>query len=480
MYPNEKFIPPAPALPGDKPLPQVPEAEKALIGSVLVNPEAMAFLAGLVQPSDFFNSENQKLWEACSMMFERGNVITPPAIATILKNSGELEQAGGFKYIAALVSLSVGMDSCEIYAQQVRDCATRRRMITAAYEIVAEGYAGVHETDDFLSRAEAKIIAVTDVQASNEVLSIGTVATEKLEKLEEIKRSGNSTSGVPSGLDALDQILNGFRKSCLILIAGRPGSGKSGIAANICVNAARNQYHVLFASLEMSNEQQIERMYSILTGIDGSRIQTVKYISRDQFDALSRACDTLQRIPLFIDDTSKMTTMELYAKCRRMRAQGRLDLVVVDYLQIMTPSDKRLPREQQVSGIGRDLKMIAKKLDIPVIALTQLNRKTEDRAGLDKRPQLADLRESGSLEQESDVVIGLYRPDYYKKEGDKTKKPETLNQEETTNRIDIDILKHRQGACGIVKGNFNPATMTLGPWKPEDNDIRADMSWQQK
>jgi len=439
--------------PGEVPPPHSPEAETALLGTILVDQTAFPFAAEHVRAEDFFMPAHQQIFEAMSRLFETGAGIDPVTVADALRTHGHLESAGGMARLSELINDAAPSTSAEYHAKIVKDKALVRRMIATASSIVSEGYAAELEPKEFMDRAEAAIFKASEARLSGTIQRLDETLDHAMERIEYQYEHRVHTIGVPTSYRHLDNMLLGLQKSDLIIIAARPSMGKTSFALNLALNASRNEprHHTLFCSLEMSEPQITDRLLCIQSMIESGRIRK-GFLAPADMDHLRRVREEMRDIPFYIDDSPRLGVLELRAKARRMAWNGRLDLVMVDYLQLMDPSDKRVSREQQISEISRSLKALAKELQIPVVALSQLSRAPEQRKGDDRRPILSDLRESGAIEQDADVVMFLYRPEYYDRE--KTK-------EEDRNVLEIIVAKQRNGATGKVRLTFRPDTMTV-------------------
>ncbi|HNZ03354.1 MAG TPA: replicative DNA helicase [Myxococcota bacterium] len=463
-------------LPGDKPPPHSPEVEAALIGSCLVNPNVFPLIAAEVAREEFYDARHQHLFEAMSSLFNKNVLIDPVTVANVLKEMRLLENAGGADYIGSLVALSIPIEGCEHYARIIRNSAALRRMIFTAAEITSEAYNGGYDPEEFLTRSEEKLLAAGEKRITKVVKPIGELVGPALEQIEYRKANHTAAIGISSGYRRLDDLVHGFQDTDLIILAARPAMGKTSFALNVAMNAAfRQRKAVLFVSLEMGEEQITNRILCVRTAIESSRLGTeAQYLTREDMARLREAANDLQSVPLFIDDTARIGMLELRAKARRLKASGKLDMVMVDYLQLMDPSDKKVSREQQISEISRGLKAMAKELHIPVIALSQLSRAPEIRQG-DKRPMLSDLRESGAIEQDADIVMFLFRPEYYAKKSnaDKTggkgsKPPEADSRLEggisVAGLLEVIVAKHRNGPTGRAALRFIPDSMSVTDW----------------
>jgi replicative DNA helicase len=445
-------------IPGQIPPPQAVEVEAALIGCLLVNRDVFPLVAGNLTVDDFYDHRHNQIWSVIANLFQENVIVDPITVANVLKSQKQLQSIGGVEYLSELVSMSVPSEGAEHYAKIIRDHAVLRRMITTAAEITSEAYHGGYDVTEFLSRSESKLLKVSEQRETKKTRPIIELVDEYIVEMDYKRQEHTAAIGVSSGYDNLDHYTGGFRPSRLYIIGGRPGQGKTALALNLTMNFARAQKHTLFASLEMSGDELTGRAISLETGLESSRIQNPKWLSGWDMQKVHEARERFAALPLFIDDKAHMTLIELRAKCKTLQSQGQLDVVIVDYLQIMSPADKRIPREQQIAGVSNGLKTLAKDLHIPVISLAQLSRESDKRAGGDKRPQMSDLRESGQIEQDADLVMFLYRPEYYKK-GPKTETDPTQK-----GLMEAIIAKNRHGAVGTAYMKFTPETTGVSVW----------------
>jgi replicative DNA helicase len=447
------MTPPPTFRPGDREPPNAPEAERGVLGAILVDATAMASAAEYVKADDFFHPAHQKVMAAMVRLFEAAQGIDPVTVANSLREHGELDAVGGMPFLGTLVAEAASSASVEYYAQIVRDKAAVRTMISTASGIVSEGYAAELEPREFLDRAEAKLFAAGEARLHGRVRRLDEALDEAVERIELLRERHEHVTGIPTGYPRLDSMLLGFQPSDMIVIAARPSMGKTSFALNLALQATRDAGKaVLFTSLEMSEAQLANRLLCLHAGIESNRMRG-GYIAAAEMDRLRDAREQLAAVPLYIDDSPKVTVLELRARARRMKYQGNLDMIMVDYLQLIDPSDKRISREQQISEISRSLKSMAKELSIPVVALSQLSRAPETRPGKEKRPMLSDLRESGAIEQDSDVVMFLYRPEYYERDEDK--------KQELKGKLEVILAKQRNGPIGTVDLRFIAETMQV-------------------
>ncbi len=445
--------------PGEVPPPSSPEAETALLGTILVDQTAFPSAAEHIRSEDFFAPAHQAIFDAMTRLFEIGSGIDPVTVANALRTHGQLEAAGGMARLSALINDAAPSTSAEHFAKIVKDKALVRNMIATASAIVSEGYGAELEPKEFLDRAESKLFAAGEARPTGTIKRLDEALDAAMSRIEHQYLHRTHTTGIPTGYRHLDGKLLGLQKSDLIIIAARPSMGKTSFALNLALNASRAEPHhrTLFCSLEMSEPQITDRLLCIQSMVESGRIRK-GWLVPAELEHLRSTREFMRDIPMYIDDSPKLTVLELRAKARRMARRDGLDLVMVDYLQLMDPTDKKVSREQQISEISRSLKALAKELQIPVVALSQLSRAPEQRPGKDKRPILSDLRESGAIEQDADVVMFLYRPEYYEREATK---------EEDRNVLEIIVAKQRNGPTGKVRLTFRPDTMTVADREEE-------------
>ena len=421
------------------------EAEQAVIGGVFVHNAIFHELVDLISSEDFYSPVHQLIYASFEELYRKTQPIDMITTAEELAHLGRLESVGGPVYLSELASSVVSAGNALHHAKIVKEKSARRRLIQAAGEIIGEAF----ETDSvetLLDEAEQKIFQIADSRTS----TVFTPSKDAVDRIFNIltKRVENHSliTGVPSGYEKLDEMTAGLQPSDLIIIAGRPSMGKTAFALNVALRASiRAEKSVAVFSLEMSTDQLIQRLLCVQGKVELSRVRTGFHLTDDDWSKLYDAAHHLSNARMFIDDTPALSTMELRARCRRLKAEKGLDLVVVDYLQLMRSSMRTDSREQEISDISRNLKALAKEMNIPVIALSQLNRKVEERT--DKRPMLSDLRESGAIEQDADVIMFLFREDFYKrKEGDG---PRPLSE-----KAEVILGKQRNGPIGTVELAF--------------------------
>ncbi|MBI3397775.1 MAG: replicative DNA helicase [Deltaproteobacteria bacterium] len=392
--------------------PQNSEAEQSVLGGILIENDAIDKVVGILDQSgeDFYRDAHRKIYKAMLLLSDKNEPIDFVTLLAALKNMGTLESVGGSSYLAALVESTPTAANIVYYAKIVREKALLRRLINSSTEIVSRCYDGGEKIEDLLDDAEKTIFEVAQDKTKRSFYSIKDLVTQTFKAIEELSGRDGHVTGVPTGFDRFDELTSGLQPSDLIVIAGRPSMGKTAFALNIAQNAAETGSPVAIFSLEMSKEQLVQRLLASKAKVDLYRLRSGKLRDED-WSKLIRAVDSLHEAPLFIDDTPAQSVLEIKAKARRLAKQHGIKLIVVDYLQLMKGRHNADNREQEISDISRSLKAMAKELYIPVIALSQLSRMAERRE--ENKPQLADLRESGAIEQDADVVAFVYRKELY-------------------------------------------------------------------
>jgi len=424
--------------------PQNLDAERSLLGSVLISQDAFFKIFDIIKAEDFYDSSNKLIFAAIVKLVEEQKPVDLVSLTNALAEKGELETVGGNNYIADLTTSVATASHAKHYADIIAEKSLRRRLISASEDIVELSFDEADsDTHSILDAAEQKIFNVAKNSVKSDLISIETILTEQFDKLELLHQQGGKLAGIPTGFIDIDRKLAGLNRSDLIIIAARPAMGKTTLALNIAHNIAIDEnLPVLFFSLEMSKEQLVDKMLSTESGVDNSKLRTGDLTDED-FENLSHAWGALGEANMYIDDTPGITVTEMRAKARRLSYKQKPGLIVVDYLQLMSGTGRELGnRVQEVSEISRGLKLLARELDVPVIALSQLSRSVETRHP--QIPQLSDLRESGSIEQDADIVSFLYREEYYN--------PETEKKHIT----DLIIAKFRNGPTGKVELYFKP------------------------
>ncbi|MBU1092807.1 replicative DNA helicase [Patescibacteria group bacterium] len=426
--------------------PQNIDVEKSLLGSLLLDKDAIIKVADILVPNDFYEERHGIVFATMLALYEKMRPIDVVTLSNALKDEKKLDKIGGASYLTNLAGSLPSTASVVHYAEIIKEKSTLRSLISAGADITAFGRAEGKDVDILLDEAEQRLFAVARKYLRGGFVSVRDVLDEAFERIDKLHENRGQTRGVPTGFKQLDHILSGFQKSDLIVVAARPSMGKTSLALNFALNAATNGYAVGMFHLEMSKDQVVDRLISAQSGIDSWRLRTGN-LREEDFAKLSDAMSKLAEMPIYVDDSPGSNVLEMRTKARRLQSDKKLDLLVVDYLQLMEARRSSDSRVQEISEISRGLKALARELNIPVIAVSQLSRAVEMRPR--KTPQLSDLRESGAIEQDADVVMFIYRDDYYNKESDRP------------NVADLIIAKHRNGPTGQIELYFKPETMTF-------------------
>lgn len=428
--------------------PQNVEAEQAVLGAMLLSHDAVIVAMEKLQSQDFYRDVHRIIFEAMEHLHRENKEIDVITLPDELKRMKKLDDVGGLEYVLNLPNLVGSAANIEYYANIVAEKALARNLISTCTELTTEAYDGQKETETLLDDAERRILQLSDTKNRGDFASVGAVVEVTLDKITKLYENKASLTGLPTGFRDLDRMTSGLQPSDLILVAARPSMGKTAFTLNIAQNVGVRQHKtVAFFSLEMSQEQLVQRLLCQIAHIDSQKLRTGQLNSDEEWTRLTDACDKLYESPIYIDDTPGISVAEMRSKARRLKSEHGLDLIIVDYLQLMQGRNAE-SRQQEISEISRSLKALARELKVPLIALSQLSRSVESRQ--DKRPMLSDLRESGALEQDADIVSFLYREDYYDKE--------TENQHIT----EVILAKHRNGPVGSVKLYFkNEFTLFL-------------------
>jgi replicative DNA helicase len=422
--------------------PQNLEAEQCVLGSVLLQQGALAKILDLLIPEDFYREAHKIIFTAMVSLFEKNEPQDIITVTNILKNKNQLDELGGPAYLANLTDIVPVAANITYYAKIIRSKAILRRLIQTSTEIAARCYEEQDDIDRLVDDAEQTIFEISHSKSNQAFQALSKIIPETFKKIERLAEKKELITGVPTGYDDIDKITAGLQSSDLIILAGRPSMGKTALAMNIVQNASIfNKIPVGVFSLEMSKEQLGMRMLCSVSRVNSQELRT-GFIRDTDWPKLARATGILSEAPIFIDDSPAISVLEMRAKSRRLKAEHNIGLVVVDYLQLMRGRSGAERREQEISEISRSLKAMAKELDLPVIALSQLNRSLESRPN--KRPQLSDLRESGAIEQDADVICFLYRDEVYNKSEDNPKR----------GIAEIIIGKQRNGPTGTVELTF--------------------------
>ena len=427
----------------EKLLPQNIEAECGVLGSIIIDPEAIVQVAEFLFPDDFYRDAHRTIYEVIIQLYEQREAADFITICDELERRNKLEDVGGASYITSLINLVPTSGNVEYYGRIVERNAILRRLIEAAGQIAAVAYQE-EDADVALDKAEQLIFNISQRHARSDFALLRDILSAYMNKLDQLHERRGTIVGVPTGFTDLDHLTGGLQKSDLIILAARPAIGKTSLALTMAHNTAiKHQRSVAIFSLEMSKEQLVQRLLSMDAAIDQQRLRT-GWIEDDEWERIVYAMGTLSEANIWIDDTAGISTVEMRSKARRLHAERNIDLIIVDYLQLMqsmSGSGRRNEnRVQEISEISRNLKSLARELNVPVLALAQLSRAVESRQS--KVPQLSDLRESGSIEQDSDIVMFIYRDDVYN--------PET----ERKNIADIIVAKHRNGPVGTISLYF--------------------------
>ncbi|UHA75391.1 replicative DNA helicase [Paenibacillus sp. 481] len=418
--------------------PQNMEAEQAVLGAILLQSEAMITAMERVQSVDFYNPAHQMIYEAMIELGEENQPIDLVTLTAKLQDKKQLEDIGGVSYLTKLANAVPTAANVDYYAEIIEEKSMMRRLINTATQIVSEGYAGGEDVAGMLSDAERRILEISNRRSSSGFIAIKDVLMEVYERVEFLNTQKGGTTGIPSGFPDLDKMTAGFQRNDLIIVAARPSVGKTAFALNVAQNVGvRAKETVAIFSLEMSAAQLVQRMICAESNVDATRLRTGQ-LEDDDWEKLTMSIAALSEAEVYIDDTPGVTVADIRAKCRRLKKERGLGMILIDYLQLIHGRGKAGEnRQQEVSEISRTLKQIARELEVPVIALSQLSRGVEQRQ--DKRPMMSDLRESGSIEQDADIVAFLYRDDYYNQDTEKK------------NIIEIIIAKQRNGPVGTVE-----------------------------
>jgi replicative DNA helicase len=424
------------------------DAEQAVLSAMLIDQDAILRATEHVDHTMFYREGHRRLFRAMVAISERGDVVDPLTLSDELQRRGELDASGGKDYIGFLVDAVPTSANVEYHAKIVREKALLRRLIEASTDIVADAFDARQTAGDLLDHAESRIFEISQQRGREGFTRIKELLWPTMERIEALQRGGKSITGVASGFTDLDELTSGFQASDLIVVAARPSMGKTAFILNVAQHAAiEHNVPVALFSLEMSKESLVQRMLTGEARVDAQKLRK-GMLRDDDFPRLARAAGILAQAPIFIDDSPAITLLEMRSAARRLRADANIGLVVVDYLQLIQSASDAENRTQEISQISRSLKALAKELAVPVVALSQLSRATEQRT--DKRPQLSDLRESGAIEQDADLVMFIYRQEMY--EGPTDKDGNSLE-----GRAEVIVGKQRNGPTGIVNLFFHKA-----------------------
>ncbi|MCH3915196.1 MAG: replicative DNA helicase [Acidaminococcaceae bacterium] len=419
--------------------PQNVEAEQSVLGAMLLDGNAIDRVAEILRPEDFYRQDNRVIYEAILALRAKSQAVDLVTVTEELRHLGKLDEVGGTATITALSNAVPTAANVMYHAKIVEEKALRRQLISAATDVASTGYEEEKDIAETIDSAEQKILAVANRRNTGEVTKIKDIVKSAMGRIEKLYDSKEAFTGLPTGFTDFDRMTSGLQPSDLIIVAARPSMGKSSLVLNIAQYVAlKGKKSVAFFSLEMSKEQLVQRLLCSEAGIDASRLR-IGQLQDEEWPKLVQAADKLSNAKIMLDDTPGITALEMRSKARRWKNENGLDLIIVDYLQLMQGTSKRSSdnRQQEMSDISRSLKGLARELNVPVVALSQLSRSVESRTS--KRPMLSDLRESGALEQDADIVAFIYREDYYD--------PDTENK----NIAEFIIAKHRNGPVGTVQ-----------------------------
>ncbi len=420
--------------------PQSIEAEEAVLGSLLIDADAIIRIATVLRAEDFYREKHGWIYEAILDLHERREPVDLLTVCDELERREQLDEVGGTVFVTSLVNAVPTSIHAEHYARIIERAATRRRLIDAAGQIAALGYQEADDVGEVVDRAEQLLFGVSERRISRDLVPIKQVLSDYYDRIEYLTRHQGEVIGIPTGFADIDGLLGGLQRSDMIILAARPSVGKTSLALSMAHNAAlKFGQRVAFFSLEMSSEQVVQRLISAETGIDSQTLRQGK-IAGDEWARFMKATSDLSETHLYIDDTPGISALELRTKARRLQAEFGIDLLMIDYLQLMRGDTRSENRVQEISSISRSIKALARELNVPIVALSQLSRGVEART--DKRPILSDLRESGALEQDADVVIFIYRDELYNE------------NTERKNIADVIVAKHRNGPTGVVSLYF--------------------------
>lgn len=426
--------------------PQSQESEKALIGAVLLRPESIYEVMDIISPEAFYATKNRLIFKTMLELVGKGIEIDSVSVSEKLREKGDFDKAGGKTYIAELLDSVPSSSNIKHYADIILKKKLMRDLIEAADHLSSLGYDESKELEQILDEAEKKIFSVTNLKTTKNYIELKGALSEAFERLDKLHKSKENIRGIPTGFAGLDNMLSGFQRSDLVILAARPSMGKTSLSLDIARKVAlNNKIPVVFFSLEMSHDQLVDRVLAAEAGVDGFRIRTGKGLNEGDFEKIGDAISNLSEAPFFIEDSSGLNIVQMKSMLRRIisekvKTDGKC-LVIVDYLQLMTPTNTRTDNVvSQITEISRSLKGMAKEFNVPVIALSQLSRAVEARGG---RPRLSDLRDSGAIEQDADVVMFIHREDKYNEDSDRP------------NMAQILIEKHRNGPTGYVDLYFD-------------------------
>ncbi|MGE0355062.1 MAG: replicative DNA helicase [Gemmatimonadales bacterium] len=420
-----------------------------MLGAMMLDQNAALRAAELLEPSHFYREGHRRLFRAMARLVQAGTVIDPVTLRDELKRQGELDESGGVEYLAELVDSVTTTTNLEAHTRIIRDKAVVRQLIETANLIATEAYEQRSTANELLDVAESRVFQISQTRHDQGFTRIKEMLSETIERIELLQRSGKTITGVASGFKDLDELTSGFQKSDLVIVAARPSMGKTAFCLNVAAHAAiEEEVGVAVFSLEMSKESLVQRLLAAEAWVDSQKLRRGGLRDTD-FTNLAKAAGRLHSCPMWIDDSPALTLLEMRSKARRLKAQNDVGIIIVDYLQLMRSPEKAENRVQEISEISRGLKGLARELETPVIALSQLSRATEQRGG-DRRPILSDLRESGAIEQDADLVVFIHRPEMYKTFED-------TRAEGLEGKAEVIVGKQRNGPTGTVELYFHKA-----------------------
>ncbi len=430
-----------------KVMPHSMELEEAVLGAILIDKNALPAVLDLLREEVFYKPAHQKIYDIIIDLFQRSQVIDVLTVHNELKKKKLLDEVGGANYIIDLSNKVGSAANIEFHARILVQKFIQRELIRVSSDVIKDSYEDAKDVFELLDDAEKSLFDITDQNLNTAYESLGGLAVKVQKEIEEISNKDEAVTGISTGFEELDNILLGWQPSDLIILAARPGMGKTAFALSLARNAALAGHPTAIFSLEMSKMQLTQRLLAMESEVNSKKIRNGQ-LEEYEWQNIHDAVERMSSIPVYIDDTPGINIFELRAKCRRMKQNHNVELIIIDYLQLMTsaPNQNRGNREQEISSISRALKGMAKELNVPVITLSQLSRAVETRKSNDKRPQLSDLRESGAIEQDADIVSFVFRPDYYDKGDDEYEGPKDV--------AEIIISKHRNGSLGTVELKF--------------------------
>jgi len=417
------------------------EAEESVLGAVMLSVDAANTVMDRLHPQDFYQPAHQAIFEAVLRLYDANHPIDAITVSEQLRKQDELDRIGGVSYLTRLIDSVPTASNVDYYSEIVEETSLRRNLMRSGVEIGDLAFLADKDISDVLDLAEKSVFSVAEKRIGEGLVPVKPLLSSTLETIESLGEGGRM-AGLSTGFKDLDAKLAGLAPGNLAIIAARPGMGKSALATSMAFNVASEGKSIAMFTMEMSRHEVVQRLLCSVGRIDSMKLRSGNLTDRD-WQSVARAAGRLHEAPIFIDDSGQLTVTEVRAKCRRMKRSNGLDLVVVDYLQLMSAGSRAENRQQEISEISRGLKALGIELDVPIVALSQLNRAMEQRQ--DKRPMLSDLRESGALEQDADIVMFIYRDEYYH--------PESV---ETRGVAEVNVAKHRAGATGMVKMTFLP------------------------